>query len=165
MKASARQREPATPARIHLRIKHPQLDPAEITRTLEITPEHTFEAGRSASAEGIERLHADCYWIAPLSFPSFEQPWMLGRSKAPLPDRLANVTALQMMSHEEVLSLALRQLQIHQAFFQKISEEGGTATLLINLDEPGSLMIRPTLARKLADTGLCLELDWAGGVD
>ena len=88
---------------------------------------------------------------------------MLGHQKTSMPATVAGT--LQVMSHEEVLSLVLRQLNAHLGFFQRITEGGGTATLLISLDEPGSLIIRPTLARKLADSGLGLELDWSGDVD
>ena len=160
MMPSARQSPPA-PARIHLRITHPQLDPREITRTLAIAPEHTLEAGRSASSTGVEHLHRECYWIAPLALTGLDQPWLT----SPVPAVESLVSALEVTSREAMLSLALRQLQTHQTFFQRISEGGGTVTLLINLDQPGSLTIQPTLARKLADAGLGLELDWSGEVD
>lgn len=158
MMSSARQ-SPSAPARIHLRITHPQLNPGEITRTLAMSPEHTLEAGRSASSTGGERLHADCYWIAPLPLSSSDEPWLA----AAAPESF--VSALEVTSREALLSLALRRLQAHHTFFQRIGEDGGTVTLLLNLDQPGSLTIQPTLARKLADAGLGLELDWSGEVD
>lgn len=163
MTASARQSAASTPARIHLRIKHPKLDPEEITKVLSITPEHTLAPGRSASST----LHADCYWIAPLHFAMLDEPWL--GSAAPqgrLRDAsLAQVAALQMMPHESIVAFALRQLQSHQRFFQRVHEEGGTATLLITTEKPGSVTVQPALARKLADMGLTLELDWSGSVE
>jgi hypothetical protein len=59
----------------------------------------------------------------------------------------------------------LRQLQSHQRFFQRIANDGGTATLLITTDKPGSMTIPPALARKLGEAGLTLELDWSGSVE
>jgi hypothetical protein len=167
MKSTARQSASSAPARIHLRIKHPKLDPNEITKTLAIPPEHTLEAGRSASSSGVERLHAECYWIAPLEFPSYDDPWLMGHPKEGIArdTSIGQISALQMMAHEAVIALALRQLQSQHGFFHRIREEGGSATLLITTDKPGSMTIQPSLARKLADTGLSLELDWSGSVE
>ena len=162
MTASARQSAASTPARIHLRIKHPKLDPDDITKVLSITPEHTLAAGRGGSST----LHADCYWIAPLHFAMLEEPFLgsapPGRVRDP---SLAQVTTLQMMPHEGIVALALRQLQSQQQFFQRVQEEGGAATLLITTEKPGSMTIQPALARKLAEMGLTLELDWSGSVE
>jgi hypothetical protein len=163
MTASARQSQSAAPARIHLRIKHPDLDPSEITQTLSMSPEHTLEAGRSGSSA----LHADCYWIAPLHFAMLDEPGGMGMAKQSISRNasIAQVSTLQLMPHESIVGLALRQLQSHQSFFQRIHEDGGTATLLITTDSPGSMTIEPALARKLADMGLALELDWSGSVE
>jgi hypothetical protein len=54
---------------ILLRIKHPALDPGEITQTLKIEPEETIARGPSVS-RGVRRLHSESYWLAELSFPS-----------------------------------------------------------------------------------------------
>lgn len=159
MTASARLSAASTPARIHLRIKHPKLNPDEITKTLGLTPEHTLAPGRSASTT----LHADCYWIAPLHFAMLDEP-LLGSSSRD--SALAQqVKTLQLMPHESIVGLALRQLQSHQRFFQRIGNEGGTVTLLITTDKPGSMTIQPGLARKLGEAGLTLELDWSGSVE
>jgi len=155
MTSPARQSPPAS-ARIHLRITHPQLDPGEITRTLAMSPEHTLEAGRSASS------NTECYWIAPLAVAGFDEPWPVG-SSTPTAEGL--VSALEVTSHEAMLLVALRRLQTHQAFFQRIGDDGGSATLLISFGGPGSLTIQPMVARKLADAGVSLELDWSGEVE
>jgi hypothetical protein len=163
MTASARQTQSAAPARIHLRIKHPDLDPDEITQKLSMSPEHTLEAGRSGSSA----LHADCYWIAPLHFAMLDEPGAGGapRQSISRDASIAQVSALQMMPHESIVGFALRQLQSHQSFFQRVHDDGGTATLLITTDDPGSMTIDPALARKLADMSLALELDWSGSVE
>ena len=163
MTASARESSPA-PARIHLRIKHPELDPGEITKALKIEPEHTLSPGRSG---GSSTLQAECYWIAPIHFAMLNEP-LLGGLEQPAMSKassLAQVSALQMMSHEGIVGLAVRQLHQHQRFFQRVLDEGGAATLLITTEKPGSVTIHPSLARKLADLGLALELDWSGSVE
>ena len=156
------QRRLTAPARIHLRVKHPKLDPKEITRVLSMTPEHTLDAGRSSVS-----MTAESYWIAPLNLTGFEESWLKfgeqdeegGESTMP------PFSALQMMSDESIVGFALRRLQSHQRFFHSIADEGGTATLLINVNKAGSIAIPPSLARKLADLGLTLELDWSDSVE
>lgn len=153
MTPSARSPSSASRLQIHLRIKHPRLDPDDITKALAIEPEHTLPAGRHASSE--------CYWVAALLMPMFEEPWSAVTSEASIP----NLAAMQIAGHENVVGLALRQLQSHRAFLQRIHKEGGTATLLITADAPGSMTIQPALASKLGEIGLTLELDWSGGVE
>jgi len=169
MKATARQSSSAAPSRIHLRIKHPQLDTTEITRVLAMTPEHTLEAGRSASASGSERLHAESYWIAPVQPPGLDDPWTLGdtddETKRKLSAAGSGPSPVHVLGNESLLSMTLRQLQPHQDFFQRVLEEGGSSTLLISVDASGSLTIPPMLARMLAQTGLSLELDWSDSVE
>jgi hypothetical protein len=151
----------AQPTRIHLRVKHPKLDPNEITRVLSMTPEHTLDAGRSAVSTA-----AESYWIAPLNFSSFEEPWLsFGEDEDEPAISRVSFSSLQLISDESIVGLALRRLQTHQGFFQSIAHEGGTATLLINVNKAGSITIPPSLARKLADLGLTLELDWSDSIE
>jgi hypothetical protein len=156
------QRPMLVSTRIHLRVKHPKLDPNEITRILSMTPEHTLDAGRSAVSTA-----AESYWIAPLDFSEIDDAWPEFGSAS---DDLAEGTfppfpGMQMMSDESIVGRALRRLQSHQRFFRRIESDGGTATLLINVNQAGSMTIPPSLARKLADLGLTLELDWSDNVE
>lgn len=159
---SSQLRSQVIPTRVHLRVKHPKIDPNEITRVLSMTPEHTLDAGRSTVSTAVES-----YWIAPLNFSAFDEPWQhfgeehedFGESTFP------TFAGLPMLSDESIVGLALRRLQSHQPFFRSIVDEGGTATLLINVNKAGSMTIPPTLARKLADLGLTLELDWSDSVE
>jgi len=157
---SAQRRSPELPARIHLRVIHPKLDPKEITRVLSMTPEHTLEAGRSAVSTA-----AESYWIAPLSFSRLEEPWLTLGERSDDETPLAPFAAMQLLSDESIVGLALRRLQTHQPFFRSIADEGGTATLLINVNKASSMTIPPALARKLADLGLTLELDWSDSAE
>lgn len=159
---SAQHRSAAAPTRIHLRVQHPKLDPTEITRVLSMTPEHTLDAGRSAVSMALES-----YWIAPLSFSGFDEPWQTSGEQGEDfgETTLPPLSGMPMMSDESIVGLALRRLQSHRRFFHSIADEGGTATLLINVNKAGSMTIPPSLARKLADLGLTLELDWSDSVE
>jgi hypothetical protein len=64
----------AAPIQLLLRIRHPAIDPEEISTTLDLEPEHCFKAGdsRAAPAEGLFfGRHTQSYWLAPVS----EEPW------------------------------------------------------------------------------------------
>jgi hypothetical protein len=57
------------PFQLSLRIKHPSMDPADISKELGIEPEHSFRAGQprhSKSGLGAAAVHASSYWLAPL---------------------------------------------------------------------------------------------------
>lgn len=159
---SSQLRSQALQTRIHLRVQHPKLDPNEITRVLSMTPEHTLDAGRSAVSTA-----AESYWIAPVTLSAVDEPWLglsddeedFGATTFP------SFAGVPLISDESIVGLALRRLQCHQPFFRSILDEGGTATLLINVNKAGSMTIPPSLARKLADLGLTLELDWSDSLD
>lgn len=158
---SARPHTIASPTRLHLRVKHPKLDPDEITRVLSMTPEHTLHADRSSVS-----MAAETYWIAPLTFSGFEGWEQLDEhGKTGGSGGRAPFAALQALSDESIVAVALRRLQSHQDFFRDVEREGGAATLLISLERAGSMTIPPSLARKLADLGLTLELDWSDSAE
>lgn len=52
-----------------LRIRHPRIDPAEITQALGIEPQHTWRSGearRNAAGEELGGTHRDSYWMGRL---------------------------------------------------------------------------------------------------
>ncbi|HEY8539967.1 MAG TPA: hypothetical protein VIL28_13950 [Steroidobacteraceae bacterium] len=155
MKSSAQLRAGNAPARIHLRVQHPKLDPQEITRILAMVPEHTLHADRHASS-----TPADCYWIAPFTFSEFDESWRPSDDEQDDTTRRAAST-LQPLADETVIGLALRRLQAHRSFFTSLVQEGGSATLLLNVNKARSMSIPPSLARKLAQFEIGLELDWS----
>lgn len=144
---------------------HPQLDPQEITRILAIDPEHTLAARRRSAS-----MASECYWIAPLLFSELEEPWpqpgeRFGATAARRGRRPRATAAMQVLDDATAVSLAVRRLQVHQDFFRRVADEGGSATLLLNVNKAGSMTIPPTLAQKLAELGLALEVDWSEELD
>src|SRR5271169_6636235 len=68
---------------LSLRIKHPSVDPADISKELGIEPEHSFRAGQprhSKSGLVTTAVYTESYWLAPLNpaswfgNPSFAEP-------------------------------------------------------------------------------------------
>ena len=58
------------PFQLSLRIKHPSIDPAIISKGLGIEAEHSFRAGesrRSKTGVAPATVHTESYWLAPLN--------------------------------------------------------------------------------------------------
>ena len=61
---------PPQPFQLSLRIKHPSMDPADISKELGIEPEHSFRAGQprhSKSGVAPATVHTESYWLAALN--------------------------------------------------------------------------------------------------
>jgi hypothetical protein len=99
-----------------LRIRHPNIDPAEITRELCIEPQHTWRAGevrRDSAGSEIGGTHRESYWMARLM-------------KAP---ELAR-------DNEGVESAILRTLGTLRRsldFLERLKDQAGAAELQISL--------------------------------
>ncbi len=65
-----RETEPE-PFQLSLRIRHPSLDPEELSRELNIEAAHCFRAGDPrASRSGIASVHPESYWLGALNTSS-----------------------------------------------------------------------------------------------
>ena len=73
--------QPAYPFQLSLRVRHPSIDPAAISRELQIEPEHCFRAGdprESARNVSVTPVHVDSYWLATLDLSTL----LLGKALA-----------------------------------------------------------------------------------
>jgi hypothetical protein len=172
MKSTARKSEPAR-MQLFLRISHPHIDPAEISRALLLEPEYSNKAGSSVSAGGVKKIHSESYWLAVLPVPSLKElfAWTAParffdagetaarESVAPgkLPARyLSQVAGFYDMQ----VILSLKKLDGHKSFIKRIINEGGTITIVLQrADRAAPLTIGPDLAKRLADLEIRLEID------
>jgi hypothetical protein len=152
------------PFQLSLRIKHPSIDPAEISKELGIEPEHSFRAGQprlSKSGLGVAAVHTESYWLARLSPAS----WFGTMPFEPLP----NVPISQGIIDTAVtrnlgwaLGLcAVRFNKAHTALLQAIRSEGGEISLLITLSPiaMNSFSLRPQVSRMFGERGITLEFE------
>jgi hypothetical protein len=98
-----------------LRMRHPRIDPATITQTLGIKPQHTWQSGTprvGPAGESLDGLYRESYWMARL----METPQLSGQ-----------------VSLEEVLRETLANLRRSQAFLEQIQAEGGVTELHVSL--------------------------------
>jgi len=101
---------------VSLRIRHPTIDPATITATLGIQPQHAWKAGEprcDPTGAQLGGAHHDSYWLARL----MDEPQ---RSSGDV-------------SAEAMILKTLTLLRREQAFLDRLSAEGGVAELLVSL--------------------------------
>lgn len=173
-----KQSEPAaTPIQLSLRIRHPDIDPEEISTSLALTPEHCFKAGDSRSARAGSRTtghHSQTYWLAPVApeaLPDPLEPTFLAAIAARNLDPSVTVTAqdlqeatrkVRFRSVETLLLFFLQRLVAKQAFLQKIQAEGGDVSLIMVIDREsaGDFTLPVTLARLLVQLGISIEFNF-----
>jgi hypothetical protein len=154
------------PFQLSLRIRHPSLDPAEISGELGLPAEHSFRAGDprlSRSGLAPASVHAESYWLGTLS-PT-EWPADLGFSAEPLRkiarERLGSAA---IRSLGWALSLtAVRFLKGHGELLRRIHTEGGQTSLLVTIStaEASSFSLSPELSRVFSDLGVALEFEFS----
>lgn len=159
------QREPRG-LQLFLRIKHPSMDPREITRVLAIEPAQTITAGTSVSSGGVRRLHSESYWIAELPVTSMREIVEKYRSGAidlaVLDLKKNELLALNDASECDIrilLPLKASAIEAQQAFLQQVNRDGGSVTLLVNRGDEGAPFVIKKALAKLAQLGIALEVD------
>jgi len=165
MKARSQPKQDLDAPQLFLRIRHPAMDPAEITRALAIEPIETIAAG-AVMESGVRRLHSESYWIAQLPITSMHELAEKYRAGTTLQPTLAvnkeELLALVGASEWDVrILLRLKELEAdaHRKFIQRITAEGGSVALLVSRgDQRAPFVIKRSLS-KLAELGVELEVD------
>ena len=156
------------PFQLSLRIKHPSMDPEDISRLLGIEAEHSFRAGQPRqSKSGLvpSAVYTETYWLAPLNpaswfgSPSFSQP--------------LNLAAVQEHLHAAIVRnlagalgwCAARFNKLHAASLQTIRSDGGEISLLVTLSatEVNTFSLPPQVSRMFGDLGITLEFEITDG--
>jgi hypothetical protein len=127
-----------------LRVRHPSLDPALLTKTLHLEPLHSWRAGeprRSVSGAMLGGEHRESYW------------------SAPLPGQAVGAAAFAL---ESFLAQQLTQLNRHRELMSRLQDEGGQISLLIEISrvENAVLTLSTGVSRKLADLNIELEFQF-----
>lgn len=122
---------------LFLRIKHPSLDPAEISAALDIQAEESIAAGPQVSSSGVRRLHNETYWIA----------------------SLATFGVVEASLHDMSIVTRLKRLESSGAFFERINRDGGSVTLIVDRGDREEPVVLNRCLAKLAALGIALEID------
>jgi hypothetical protein len=156
----------ATPIQLSLRVRHPAIDPQEISSALGLEPEHCFKAGDSRptrSKGAIAAQHTQTYWLAPVnpeSWPDTIEPAFKGALST---EALQTVAGnLRARGVEGVLFLFLQRLTAHHSFLQKIQAEGGDVALILVIERESAedFALPLGVARLLVQLGISMEFNF-----
>src|ERR1700735_4783357 len=144
MRARKLSKSDAQPFQLSLRIRHPSMDPADLSREFKIDPEHSFRAGeprpaRSGSAAG--SVHTESYWLGALN----PTKWLEDMSFPAHPLQMAQerLGAAATESFGRALSLsATRFCYLHAELLRRLYSEGGQISLLVALSAGGVRSLR-----------------------
>lgn len=128
---------------VSLSIRHPNIDPGEITRTLGFEPQHSWKAGearRTAQGQPLEGTYHESYWTG-----EFRE----------LDSSLRGVVEI-----EAVLLAAVVQLRRSQPFLSRLQAEGATVELFIEVvgGTEFTFSLSPQLLSMLSRSGFSVML-------
>lgn len=153
------------PFRLALRVRHPSMDPAELSRAFDIEPEHSFRAGDSWGAKSVKvtdsLVHPESYWLGelnpmarrlPLGLPNLGDPEIAQRQIAAFRRNLG-----------WALSLGCTWFfKTHAELLRRIRAEGGEVALLVTIYSTDSFSLAPVVSQILGELGITIEFELAG---
>ena len=151
------------PFQFSLRIRHPSIDPADLSRTLNVEPEYAYAAGtpRRGSKGGSVSVYSETYWLGVLK-PSAAASADLAFSS----EDLARIAHRQVTAIRRNLSWSLamtvgRVLNAHGDLLRRLRAEGGEVTLLVTVfgAEVDTFSLTPETSRVLGDLGVAVEFE------
>lgn len=158
------------PFELAIRIRHPSLDPAEITRELKLEPEHSFKAGdprTSTSGIAAASVHAESYWLSHIDAARFPSPGLFDEQPGGrrLRGGVAAAERLRALAGDSLgISLTacvLLFLGPHREFLRRVKNDGGSVALLVEISTTGvpSFKLTPDVSRVLSDLGITVEFE------
>jgi hypothetical protein len=154
------------PFQLSLRIRHPSMDPADLSREFKIDAEHSFRAGDPRPPRGgmaSASVHAESYWLGALN-PS-EWPTDIlsfpGQPRLPAVQKHLRTTATNSFAWTLSVS-ATWFFHSHAALLRRIRSEGGQISLLVALStgEVSSFSLAPEVCRVFGDLGIAMEFEF-----
>lgn len=156
----------SAPFQLSLRIRHPSMDPADISRTFKIKAEHSFRAGDPRPSRGgspTASVHAASYWLGELT-----PTGPLADVAFPM-DRESQIAQKQLNAVRKSLTWVLsfsasRFLKLHAELLRRVRAEGGDVSLLVTVHSGAvsSFTLAPGASQILGDLGIAVEFDLAG---
>jgi hypothetical protein len=157
-----------SPFQLSLRIRHPSIDPAEISRELHLQADHSFRAGeprKSASGVATASVHSESYWLAALD----TRPWTSWpeSSQESGSKRLMRIRdfidSYASSDFGVVLARWMLHLRMHAAFMRRIHAEGGQVRLLIAIAprDVRGFVLTPDFARLAGDLRVAIDFEFA----
>jgi hypothetical protein len=186
MQVKKRSSAVATPFQLSLHVRHPSVDPEEISRELSLEAVECFRAGEprhSRSGLAATAVHGETYWVAVVDPMGWSAPTTLARRmptqelmSAVLPQEAKVLRARFGLDEAETtpgslgwgIVLVCHCLTVrHRGFLARLREQGGSLTLLAAIQPEAmvGLRITPEMGRQLHDLGLTVKIELGGSRD
>ena len=150
--------QPAYPFQLSLRIRHPSIDPAEISRQLRIDAEHSFRAGepRESGRSSVAPVHAESYWLATLDPATL----LLGTAFDPQVSPQTHAIAFSVLD-SALIAVISGFLRGHVDFFRKLHSEGGEARLIVAISgrRARGFTLTPHLGKALSELRIPVDFE------
>ena len=166
MEASRLSKSAPQPFQLSLRVRHPSIDPAELSREFQMEAEHCFRVGDPRSPRSNvapPSVHAESYWLGLLKSPGRPVDVLFpeNRSSQIAQEHLAAATKTLGWA----LSLdAVRFLNSHVQMLRRIRSEGGQISLLVVISaaEVNNFSLAPEASRVFGKLGITVEFELTG---
>jgi hypothetical protein len=179
----------ATPFQLSLHVRHPSVDPEEISRELSLDAVECFRAGEprhSRSGLAATAVHGETYWAAVVDPMGWSAPSTVARRRTSavpkdtlsvlLPQEAKVLRARFGLDESETtpgslgwgIVLVCHCLIVrHGRFLARLREQGGSLTLLaaVRPEALVGLVITPEMGRQMHDLGLTIKIEPAHGRD
>lgn len=150
------------PFQLSLRIRHPSIDPEQVSRQLGIDAEHSFRAGqpRESSRSTLTQMHAESYWLATLDPATL----LLGTAfdLGSMPGVTAHAHAMALGALDSALIvLTTSVLRRHAEFFRRLQSEGGEVRLIVAVSarRARGFTLTPHLGKALSDLRIPVDFE------
>lgn len=158
---------PSESFEMSLRIRHPSLNPAEISRELQLEAAHSFAAGQPREAladKTSSAVYGESYWLARLDFTAAHPAMFPSGFKLPETSGLADERrAFAARDLDSALTLCVQFLRRHAKFMQRIQAEHGDINLLVELSRSArGFTLKPPVCRVLHDLQITIEFEFSG---
>ncbi|HKQ16843.1 MAG TPA: hypothetical protein VJT80_25730 [Steroidobacteraceae bacterium] len=154
--------QPSYPFQLSLRVRHPSIDPAAISRELQIEPEHSFRAGEPRDPTrslAVAPVHVDSYWLATLDLEKL----LLGMPETALVHEITRHTqTIAINALEPALTILTTSiLKRHAEFFRRIQSEGGEVRLIVAISarKTRGFTLTPHLGRALSELRIPVDFE------
>ena len=148
------------PFRLALRVRHPSMNPAELSMSFGIEPEHSFRAGdpvpsRLAGLTGAA-VYRESYWLGELNQRG--HPLMRGLFG------IQQITEEEAAAFRKDLSSMLVWgctlfFKTRAELLRRIRSEGGEVALLVTLYSVDSFSLTPAVSQALGELGVAVEFE------
>ena len=165
MEATDISRARTQPFQISLRIRHPSLDPGDISRELKVEPEYSFRAGEpreSGSGMAATALHAESYWLGSLGGVTAASSLIgFGGARANVARERVQAAATESLT-VALDAAVISFMRQHADFIRRVQNEEGQVSLLIELSTRSlsGFTLSPQFSRMVSDLGIAVELDF-----